>query len=173
MDEPAQGEPIYVANAGLVICEPYLPRLFSMLGLTEGAAFRDAACAGKAVRLIQFVATGAQQSPEHQLVLNKLLCGLPISEPVDCETPLEDSDKATVEGMLKGMLAHWKALGGTTPDGLRETFLQRQGRLVRQEEHWHLLVEPGPYDMLLDQLPWGFSMIKYPWMERMIHVQWR
>jgi hypothetical protein len=171
--DPAQGEPIYVANAGLVLCEPYLPRLFTMLGLTEGSAFRDAASASKAVNLLQFIAMGVEESSEHQLVLNKLLCGLPLAESVDCESRLEEPDKATVDGMLKGMLAHWKVLGGTTPDGLRETFLRRQGRLVRQEDHWHLLVEAGPYDMLLDQLPWGFSMIKYPWMERMIHVQWR
>lgn len=172
-EEPALGEPIYIANAGLVLCEPYLPRLFAMAGLTDGAAFRDAACAAMAVHLMQFAATGAQESPEHQLVLNKLLCGLAIEAPLACEATLAQAQAGIVDSMLKGMLAHWKALGATTVEGLRETFLQRAGRLVRHEEHWELLVDAGPFDMLLDQLPWGFSMLKYPWMERRIHVQWR
>ena len=38
---------------------------------------------------------------------------------------------------------------------------------------WHLLVEPRAFDMLLDQLPWSFSMIKHPWMDRVVYVDWR
>jgi hypothetical protein len=171
--EPAQGEPIYIANAGLVLCEPYLPRLFAVRGLTEGGAFKGATAIDKAVQLLQYTVTGRCGGPEHQLVLDKLLCGLAIEAPVNCDAELDDEDRSTVESMLKAMLANWKALGGTSVAGLRETFLQRQGRLVLKGDHWQLLVDPGPFDMLIDQLPWGFSTLKYPWMERMIHVQWR
>ena len=71
------------------------------------------------------------------------------------------------------MIDNWKVLGNTSVAGLRETFLQRQGRLQLRDDAWRLRVEPKAFDMLLDQLPWGFSTIKYPWMERAIYVEWR
>jgi len=36
-----------------------------------------------------------------------------------------------------------------------------------------LTIEPGTFDMLLDSLPWSYSVIKHAWMERAIHVTWR
>ena len=71
------------------------------------------------------------------------------------------------------MIANWKVLGNTSVAGLRESFLQRGGSLKRHDEAWRLQVEPRAFDMLLDQLPWGYSTIKHPWMERVIHVDWR
>ena len=55
---------------------------------------------------------------------------------------------------------------------MRENFLQREGRLLRKQDAWHLVVERRPLDVLLDRLPWGFATIKYPWMEQVLHVQW-
>jgi hypothetical protein len=78
-----------------------------------------------------------------------------------------------INGLLRGMIDNWKALGNTSVAGLREAFLQRQGRLQLRDDAWHLRVESKTYDMLLDQLPWGFSTIKYPWMERVVYVEWR
>lgn len=169
----ASREPIYVANAGIVLAEPFLPRLFSLCGLVQGDAFAHPAAASRAVHLLQALVGGAGPWLEHELVLNKLLCGLAIAEPLQWDGELDEKERATVDGLLGAMLQQWKVLGGTSIDGLRQTFLRREGRLVDEGEFWHLLVEPGPYDMLVDQLPWGFSTIKYPWMERMIHVQWR
>jgi hypothetical protein len=71
------------------------------------------------------------------------------------------------------MIQHWKILGSTSVAGLRETFLQREGQLTRRDDHWQLLVEPRPFDMLLDQLPWGYSTVKFPWMQQVMHVDWR
>jgi hypothetical protein len=34
-------------------------------------------------------------------------------------------------------------------------------------------VAPGPFDMLMDRLPWSFSLIRYPWMEEPLHVTWQ
>jgi hypothetical protein len=36
-----------------------------------------------------------------------------------------------------------------------------------------LKVQPRAFDMLLDRLPWGFSIIKLPWMQGVLHVEWR
>lgn len=177
--EPAQAvpealdEPIYVANAGMVLAEPFVPHLFSLCGLLEDNKFKDAVCAARGVHLLQALVMGPGEWDEHELVLNKLLCGLLPADALAWSGPLEPQALATVNSLLVAMLQQWKVLGATTPAGLQETFLRREGRLLRKEDHWQLLVEPGPFDMLVDQLPWGISMVKYPWMERMLHVQWR
>jgi hypothetical protein len=56
---------------------------------------------------------------------------------------------------------------------LRESFLQRGGRLQRKGDAWQLAVETRAFDMLLDQVPWSYSTIKFGWMERVIYVDWR
>ena len=37
--------------------------------------------------------------------------------------------QAMLDGLLQAVIAHWKVLGKTSPAGLRETFLCREGRL--------------------------------------------
>jgi hypothetical protein len=37
---------------------------------------------------------------------------------------------------------------------------------------WLLQVEAKTVDILLNQLPWGISMIKLPWMQRMLWIEW-
>ncbi|MBC7603285.1 MAG: hypothetical protein H7255_11590 [Ramlibacter sp.] len=169
-------EPIYLANAGIVLAEPFLPHLFRMRGLMDANTFKDDIAAAKAVHLIQAVAYGAKEFrewQEHDLVLNKMLCGIELGDALAWQGELDAQDFSTVDGMLKAMTAQWKVLGSTSVDGLRETFLRREGRLIRKPDHWQLLVQAGPYDMLIDQVPWGFSTVRYPWMKGTIHVQWR
>jgi hypothetical protein len=36
-----------------------------------------------------------------------------------------------------------------------------------------MLVETRAFDMLLDGLPWAFSVIRHPWMTRTLYVEWR
>jgi hypothetical protein len=164
---------IHLANAGLVLAGSYLERLFAMLGLTHGPAFIDDAAADRAVHLLQFVVTGASATPEPLLVLNKLLCGLPLATPVSRGIEITEPERSAIEGMLKAIIAHWKIIGRTSVAGLRESFLQREGRLASDDEGWQLQVEPRAYDMLLDQLPWGYRLLKFPWMDRCLHVDWR
>ncbi|PHV15155.1 hypothetical protein CSQ90_19205 [Janthinobacterium sp. BJB303] len=170
---PAEGETLYLANAGLVLIGPYMPRLFSMLGLTEGARFRNAEAAERAVHLLQYVVDGQCDQPEYLLGLNKVLCGVSASVPVVREIIATEEERATIEMMLRAMIEHWKKIGNTSPDGLRQAFLQRPGSMHLHEDAWRLSVEAGAFDMLLDTLPWSFSIIKHPWMERAVHVNWR
>ena len=173
VEDEAVNQRLYIANAGVVLVGPYLPRLFSMLELTNEGAFLSLSCAQRAVHLIQYIVTGATLTPEPMLVLNKILCGLAISEPVALDIDLRAQERAAIEEMLEAIIAHWKAIGRTSIAGLRESFLQRGGRLVRGDESWQLRVESKCFDMLLDRLPWGYGMVKYPWMKRVLHVDWR
>ncbi len=170
---PAPGEVLHVANAGMVLAAPYLPRLFGMVGLLEEGRFRDEAAAARAVHLLQYLVDGATQSPEPVLLLNKILCGVPLDTPVPRDVALTEAECTAVEGLLGGIIANWTALGRTSVAGLRETFLQREGRLTLKDDAWHLLVEPRAFDMLLDRLPWSIATLRLAWMDRVLHVEWR
>ncbi|WMJ07957.1 contractile injection system tape measure protein [Nitrosomonas sp. sh817] len=167
-------EEIFIDNAGMVLAAPYLPRLFTLLELVDDGVFVDRQAAERAAHLLQFLVNGQSQSPEYQLTLNKILCGITTGIPICRGIEINNREQETIEGLLRGMIQNWKTVGNTSISGLRETFLQRKGVLQLKEDGlWYLTVEPGVFDMLLDSLPWSFSVIKHAWMERAVHVTWR
>jgi Contractile injection system tape measure protein len=175
-DDHPDNEAIYIANAGLVLLANYAPRLFGMLGLLQEGAFVDEAARHRAVHCLVYLSDGHTDTEEHEWVLNKLLCGVPIEAPVPPAKSL-DAIKPTLDSLLPAVIAHWTALGNTSPAGLRQTFLRRIGRLIEHETyevgHWRLKVQPAAFDLLLDRLPWSYGTIKLPWMKGAIHVDWR
>jgi len=172
-DELLPLEDIYIANAGMVLLAPYLPRLFERLGFTDAGEFIDRDAAERAVHCLQFLVNTSITSPEYQLVLNKLLCGVKTGHPIRRGIELTADEREQLEGLLHAVTQHWKALENTSIDGLRESFLQRNGRLQLKNDAWHLAIEARAFDMLLDQVPWSFTTIKFAWMERVIYVEWR
>lgn len=172
-DEPTAGEDIYIANAGIVLTTPYLPRLFDVMGLTEKSQFKSQSAAERAVHILQYLVNQSISSPEYQLVLNKLLCGVKPGFPIQRSILLSSEEREQLDSLLVALITHWKSLGNTSIAGLRESFLQRHGRLQLNKDAWHLSVESKAFDLLLDQIPWSYSTIKFPWMERVIYVEWR
>ena len=172
-DEPLPLEDVYIANAGMVLLAPYLPRLFDQLGLTNGRKFKARDAAERAVHCLQFLVNSSSSSPEYQLVLNKLLCGVEPELPICRGIELSVDEREQLESLLTAVTQHWKALANTSIDGLRESFLQRNGRLLRKDDSWQLNVETRTFDMLLDQIPWSFNTIKFAWMDRIIYVEWQ
>ncbi|MEN8128662.1 MAG: contractile injection system tape measure protein [Pseudomonadota bacterium] len=170
---PEITEEIYLCNAGQVLVAPYLPRLFSMLDLTENSAFKDPNRAERAVHLLQFMVNERMDTAEYKLVLNKILCGVSTGLPINRKIAIGDREKELIESLLQGMIQNWKSIGNSSVAGLRESFLQREGRLQLKDDTWNLLIEQKPFDMLLDQIPWSFSPVKHPWMERIVYVDWR
>jgi hypothetical protein len=171
--EPDREPVIHVNNAGVVIASPYLPRLFAMLNLLGGPTFRDDAAACRAVHLLQFMVDSRTDAPEHLLVLNKILCGVALAWPIERDIEATDDERAAIEGLIRGMIQNWQKIGRTSVAGFRESFLQRGGTLRLRNDEWHLQVEPRPFDMLLDYIPWSFAVIKHPWMPQAVHVEWR
>ena len=166
-------ESAVVHNAGLVIVAPYLPQLWKMLSLTEDSKFIDPQAAERAVHLLQFMADARTRTPEYDLVLNKILCGIEISEPICGGIEISERERGVVEELIQAMIENWKTIGSTSVAGFRESFLQRRGRLVLKENGWHLKVTQKAFDMLLDRIPWSFSTIKHAWMEKVVLVSWR
>jgi hypothetical protein len=81
---------IEIKNAGIVIVWPYLDRFFQMLEMTEKGAFKTEEDAVRAVHLIQYLVTGSNETPEHELLLNKILCGIKLATPVPLQIELTD-----------------------------------------------------------------------------------
>lgn len=173
----ANGSRLYVGNAGLVLLNPFLPRLFDQLGVltTEADGKRRITgtdAASRAVHILQFIADERCDAPEPELALNKLLCGLPLATPIAPSLTLSDADHALCASLLQGVLGQWPVLSNTSPAGLRETFFQRDGRLERGEGRWTLTVSRRTLDVLVDQIPWSFALLLHGWMPEPIHVDW-
>ncbi len=165
-------EVIYINNAGLILLHPFLQTLFEHLKLTVENKWLDKASQHKAVLILEFLATGNEEFEEFNLMLNKILCGIDIDEIVSTEIKLDDETKNECEVLLNTVITHWSALKNTSINGLRETFLQRNGKLSKVDNGWLLQVEQKPVDILLNKLPWGIKLIKLPWMNEMLYVEW-
>jgi hypothetical protein len=176
-----EGAPLWVGDAGQVLLAAFAERLFRQLGLLHENRFVDERARARALLCLQALVLGREPSSEPQWVLSKLLCGLAPDAllAVDAE-PLDEATHELLEGLLGAVIAHWKALGNTSVAGLRESFLQREGRLTLRAgtaddatPQWQLQVQPRAFDMLLDRLPWSFGTIRLPWMTGVLHVDWR
>ena len=163
---------ILIKNAGMVIAWPYFSRYFEMLEMVENGAFKTEADAVRGVHLLQFVATGEAEAPEHELILNKVLCGLKLSVPVPLEIALTENEIKTSEMMLGGLMQNWEKMKGSSAGALREGFLIRDGFIEETEKTWELKVEKKTLDILMESMPWAFGMIKLPWMEKRLNVEW-
>ena len=165
--------PVFIKNAGLIILAPYLGMLFEKCRLTKGGNFNNEESKFKAVHLLAYAANRETGKEEHELVINKLLCGMFINDPIERAIALHDQEKETVDSLLNAVTQQWPPLKNTSIDGLRTSFLQREGKLEEEEEQYYLKVEQKSFDMLLDQIPWNISKIKLSWMEKIIQVAWR
>lgn len=163
-------EAIYIENAGLVIVAPFLPMLFKNLELWKDGKWQNRE---QAVCLVNYLATGQTSMEEYELVLPKILCGMHPGEVADPHVFSPDEQwKQEAEMLLQSVIEHWSILKDTSVEGLRASFLSREGKLVQKEGDWQMTVEQKAFDMLLQQLPWNISMIRLPWMEGMIYTTW-
>lgn len=170
---PFEAEAFHINNAGLVLVAPFFGMVFKDLGyLTKGRGFMSEAVRIRAVHFSQFLVTGEQHPAECHLVLNKILCGLDVAEPVRRFLDLNDAELAAAGEVLASALEHWSILKRTSVPVFRETFLQRAGILTRVNDHWLLRIERTGVDVLIDTLPWTISMIKHPWMPQALMVEW-
>ncbi len=165
-------EPIYVHNAGLVILHPFLSTYFNRLNMFENGDFKTEELRHRAVHLLQYLAFGTENNEEHELVLNKILCNIPIEEPLSAGIVMTANEIAVSAELLNAILVQWDKLKNTSPESFQASFLQRDGALSRMEENWNLKVETRGYDVLLNTLPWGLGMIKTSWMPEFIYVEW-
>ena len=165
-------ESIYIGNAGLVLFHPYLETYFNRTGLMENKGFTGKASRNRAILLLQYLATGNTEHAEHELVLNKILCNVPLEEAIPVSFTATEQEVQVTKELLEVFIERWDKLKNTSVDGLRNSFIQRDGRLNFTEDHWSLRVEQRGYDILLQSLPWAYSYIKTSWMPFNLIVEW-
>jgi Contractile injection system tape measure protein len=127
---------------------------------------KDRACA-----LLSFLAGDEEQAEVHY-PLYKLMCGLQIDEFVDATVQLTIEQQEECFHLLQQVIVHWSALKQSSVPSLQQTFLQRTGKLSHKDDKWLLQVEQRTEDVLLQYLPWSYSIIRYPWMKQALFVEW-
>ena len=163
---------ISVPNAGLVMLQTYFKILFEKLGVVSGNEFTSLENQVKAVHYLQYIVTGFTKTEESLLLLNKVLCGLDPTSPITDGIDITDEQKELINGMISSAISYWTAIGESSIDGFRGNWFVRDGILFEKEDRWKLHVENKSYDILINQSPFSFSIIKFPWMKKALHVQW-
>lgn len=161
---------VYISDAGLVLVAAFLPALFEKTALSESNQVADF---NRAVCLTRFLATGSEHMQEYELPLAKILCGVDPGTAIDAEGfRLTAAMKTETDAVLSSVIEYWSILQNTSVAGLRESFLRRNGKLDYDGKDWLLRVEQESYDMLIQHLPWNFSMIRLPWMNCLLKTEW-
>jgi len=171
--ELSEEDGIYIGNAGLVLLHPFLSSFMSELGLADNAGrWHDPVSQERGCWLTQYLVGGQTELEEPDIVLNKLLCGYPVDQPVERYWEPSATEQAETQRLLEQVITYWTALKNTSVEGLRANFLQRAGKLQRRGDVWLLQVEQKTWDVLLGMLPWGIGQIKNQWMEERLVVEW-
>lgn len=166
-------EGIYVNLAGLVLLHPFLAAYLTDQQLIMDGQFVNEKARETAAYHLAFLATGQNHWEEQQLIIPKLLCGISFEKALDATFDLSDKAKAEADKLLRAVINHWGALGSSSPDGLREGFLMREGRLRYTDDNgWMLKVAHRTMDVLMGKLPWGVGYVKLDWLEELIRVEW-
>ena len=163
----------YIPNAGVILLHPFLMHFFKKMDLLEDGKFKTEAERHKAILLIEYLANKDEKIPEYNLVLAKLLCGLPLNAAINYLISPNKEEKEEAENLLQAAIDHWGALKSASPDGLRDGFLRRTGLLKKSPTGWKLQIEQQTMDLLLDKLPWGLGVVKLPFMKELLKVEWR
>lgn len=163
---------IGVQNAGLVLLHPFLKPFFTACGITGKQGNLSPENFELAVQTLHFLATGNENVFEGNLVFEKFLCGMTLKIPVQQKSLLTDSIKTEANDLLVEVIRYWPALKNTSTDGLRQMFIQRDGKLFQEDDKYKLIVERKAQDVLLESLSWNIAVIKLPWISNILFTEW-
>jgi hypothetical protein len=164
---------IAVQNAGLILLHPFLKQFFLTTKIINERNEIAISRQDLAVQTLHYLATGNENIFETNLVFEKFLCGIPLQIPVQKESLLNYTIKAEAITLLSEVIKNWPVLKNTSPDGLRQMFIQREGKLIQKEDkNFKLIVEQKAQDVLLERLNWNISIIKLPWLKELVFIEW-
>lgn len=165
-------EKLPIRNAGIVLLHPFLKPFFTELQLMRDGSWVDRQAQQRAVLLLHFLGSGKEAAAEWELVLEKLLCGLPLAVPCDRSLVLQEQEQVECRQLLTAIIQHWAALKNTSIAALQEGFFKRDGLLEPTEQGWRLRIERKTQDVLLEAIPWTYSMIRFSWNDYLMEVVW-
>lgn len=161
-----------VEHAGIVLLHPFLQSFFTKFDWLDESGVVKKEQQSLALFSLLYMATGRESAVEPELLLFKVLLGVPIDQPIANEIPLTPAVKEECRVLLQAVIKHWSALKNTSIDGLRQGFLQRAGSLFFDDDGNRLHIEKKSMDILLNRLPWSISLLNFPWMKKPLFVDW-
>lgn len=165
---------LLISDAGLVLIHPFISRFLQNMKLVDRKGkFISAETRIHAVHLLRHLTRLEGEHHEHCLILEKILCGLPVGYAIPTEWKASERDEEEIEDLLKSVLSYWASLSKSSTGALCSGFLQRPGSVEKEDGMYIIRVEGSAMDILLDDLPWGLSMIMLPWLEQPIIVEWQ
>lgn len=167
--QPSQDASVFITNAGIVLLQPFITQLFHVLKITdeERKILHQPA---KACAVLSLLAGDVPDETKYPLY--KILCGLQPNALVNTNIKITADERKECNNLLQSVIEHWVALKQISTTSLQQTFLQRNGKLSFSNEQWLLQVEQKTEDILLQFLPWSYSIIRYPWMKQALFVEW-
>lgn len=167
-------KPILIKNAGIILLSPWFPQLFEILKLTHKNNFISETDQIRAIFLLQTIINPdcTTECEEQELFLNKLLTGYPLDSPLPRILEINKQELEMVKSMVISAMQGWRQMKNTSLEGFRNSFLIREGNIEERQNYWNLSIIPHAIDVLLDTIPWSYSLIKYPWMPKPISISW-
>ncbi|CAL2086639.1 contractile injection system tape measure protein [Tenacibaculum sp. 190524A05c] len=159
-----------IKNAGLILIHPFLKQFFASCNLLNDK--NEIIKPTEAVHLLNYVATKREKQLESNLIFEKFLCNVPIHQTIERNITLSDELKENAENLLQSIVQNWEILKNSSSDLIRNEFIQRQGKLDLTKDNPHITIERKTQDILLDKLPWNYSLCKLPWMKTLLFTDW-
>jgi len=175
VDQPQtrKQEAIIFAHAGLVLLHPYIPTFLEYIEVYNKTSKNiSTEYYDLAAHALHFLATGIENSYESDMQFVKWLLNFPQNIIINRNYVLSKKVKTEANNLLSSALENWIALKSKSPDTLRGLFLDRKAKLIEDENADHLHFESMAQDLLLNQLPWAYSLVKLPWKQKLIQVIW-
>ncbi|GEM_PF-2980933 len=163
---------IAVQHAGLFLLHPFLKSFFKAIEVLDEKGQIKESARHMAVQALHYLATGHCDFFEDDLLFEKFLCGVSLTMPVERASMLSEHTMEESGQLLREVIRLWPALKNSSPDGLRQLFIRRNGKLMQEEHHYTLLMERKAQDILLDKLSWNSSIVKIPWRKGLLYVEW-
>lgn len=168
------GKRLLISDAGLVLIHPFINRFLQNMKLVdEKGKFVSPETRIHAVHLLRHLTGFEGEHYEHCLTLEKVLCGLPVAYAVPTAWKASEHDEKEIDSLLNSVISYWASLSKSSIGALCLGFLQRPGSIEHEDGMYIVRVEGSAMDILLDDLPWGLSMIMLPWLEQPIIVEWQ
>lgn len=164
--------PMVINNAGVVLLQSYIKPLFERLKLIQDDRFVSDSAQRAATHYLQYLICGQSHSEEHHLMLNKVLCGLPLSQPLEGGIDIDSKEADIIHSLIQAVAQYWPAIGKTSVVGFQGNWLVRGGTLTEKSEHWDLVVERRSYDILIRRSSLSYTIVRLPWMGKPIYVTW-
>ena len=162
-----------INNSGLVLLWPFYLHYFQTLGLVKGNKFVSAKGARRAAKLMEYLATGGDDTSGSDKPLNMILCNIAEGGLPPQAIAITEQERKLSDELLRAAVDRWSILENMDEHGFREAYMQRKGKLYTSEDKIMLEVEPRSIDVLMDQLPWSIVSVRLSWMGKPIFVKWR